>query len=1050
MKFIKIAYTEQILINSFGFSKKLAGKIAEFFRQEENKRIKKHIAKQIRKDYSKNQSKKIIDNSFLIEEDPSFLIRIFPLVELTEVENLVKNSGVSEEAASYALDINREYAIWIAKQIDQGNIVPIEDNQTVIETLQRFDTLKNSQQFPNERKDINYYPSIGDLRAVIENYSGSESKAEKTRQLISGGVNTVYDKDGVKIIKLTNAQSVTYYAEGSSWCVRDITWARRYFSEHPGKPFYIVYVDGKRESLIHTGKSEIKGEENRPLENALVISRINQPLIDLGIIDELEEKNKYSDIETYKKAIKKIERINDDLKDDFLRRQFISRLKRAPDEFSYLNEDNRKDPIYFDSALEGYKSGIIEYLKGKRDYSEDEQLMMPYSDADEELRETLSIYIDGIPKIFADKINFLKINGLKELFQNQISNFHDKLQEKEKLNELLFQDLKSIEKIPKLLILSMDNELIKDIANNIENIIRENPDEFIRAYDYCPTFIRYYFTGEFIGFVKNYFLQILEGVRKTNGSVEEFFNDSRIPEYFFFQESFLAKCSQILLEILEKDPMQLVNVPKQFIDYIEENYDDYDFNENIIDGLDSKLRDLINTKEEIQPDDYLEAQYGISLDEFFAYFENIDKLEEFHELRYEYYCEYVRIHPPRQSEYYDITSKSFGEKEKYELYDAIKEGWSEKFWDDPFEAYDRSPSDIDQYLIDDINDLVDVLVNYFIRNPSSIDNKFHLIKDLIYEDEKIAEGIAAICLNLIGRIDESNEREMYKELLDNYANYFDIQESDSDHFTQMIDSGNINDLRNYFYSIIHNKNLDPNLEYHNISNMNKINEQNAYVNLKQIESKLLSKFEKEVRDEDLPEINSLIKSLIEYLDSNNLPFKDYWQLSEMFPKDRGMGGLSTREFLLKKIEDLVKKIDSKNFSNIQDDIKKIFSCFSGDKSRYSEEPLEHLEHFTEFHNLQFKPWYDFVIKNSKMLSDQNSYKGKSMRDFIIEKAPKEFLELPEIKSVIYGVPYQLEEAIEQRELQEQSTKSNDSSQETEEKEAKNWYKTYKIAKMNRK
>ena len=92
----------------------------------------------------------------------------------------------------------------------------------------------------------------------------------------------------------------------------------------------------------------------------------------------------------------------------------------------------------------------------------------------------------------------------------------------------------------------MDNELIKDIANNIENIIRENPDEFIRAYDYCPTFIRYYFTGEFIGFVKNYFLQILEGVRKTNGSVEEFFNDSRIPEYFFFQESFLAKCSQIL------------------------------------------------------------------------------------------------------------------------------------------------------------------------------------------------------------------------------------------------------------------------------------------------------------------------------------------------------------------------------------------------------------------------------------------------------------------------------------------------------------------------
>ena len=1048
MKFIKIAYTEQILINSFGFSKKLAGKIAEFFRQEENKRIRKHIAKQIRQDYSKNQSKKIIENSFLIEEDPSFLIRIFPLVELTAVEILVKNYGVSEEAASYALDINRKrnYASWIAKQIDQGNIIPIEDNQTVIETLQRFDTLKNSPQFPNERKDINYYPSIGDLRAVIEDYSGSESKAEKTRQLISGGVNTVHDKDGVKIIKLTNAQSVTYYADGSSWCVRDIVWARRYFSEHPGKPFYIVYVDGKRESLIHTGKSEIKDEENRPLENALVISRINQPLIDLGIIDELEEKNKYSDIETYKKAIKKIERINDDLKDDFLRRQFISRLKRAPDEFSYLNEGNRKDPIYFDSALEGYKSGIIEYLKGGRDYSEDMQLMMPYSDADEDLRETLAIYIDDIPKIFADKINFLKINGLKELFQNKISNFHDKLQDKEKLNKLLFQDLKSIEKIPKLLISSMDNELIKNIANNIENIIKENPDEFIRAYDYCPTFIRYYFTGEFIGFVKNYFLQILEDVRKTNGSVEQFFNDSRIPEYFFFQESFIAKCSQILLEILERDPMQLVNVPKQFIDYIEENYDDYDFNENIIDGLDSKLRDLINTKQEIQPDDYLEAQYGISLDEFFAYFENIDKLEEFHDLRYEYYCEYVGIHPPRNNEYYDITNKSFGERGNYELYEAIEQGWWEKFYDDPFEAYSECPSDIDNHLIGDINNVVDVLVSYFIRKPSSIDSQFSSIDDLIYEKE-LAEGIAAICLNLIGRIDESNEREMYNELLDNYANYFDIQESDSDHFTQMIDSGNINDLRNYFYSIIHKNGLDPDLESYNISEMNEINKQNTYLNIKQIESKLLSKFEKEIRDEDLPEINSLIKSLIEYLDSNNLPLKDYWRLSEIFPGDRSVHTLSTRGFLLKKIEDLVKKIDSKNFSNIQDDIKKIFSCFSRDKSRYSKDRPEHLEYFTEFHNLQFKPWYDFVIKNSKMLSDQNSYKGKSMRDFIIEKAPKEFLELPEIKSVIYGVPYQLDEAIEQRELQEQS---NETEGNEEEVTAKNWYKTYKIAKRNRK
>ena len=547
MRILVFSGSKEYLVKKLKIEERLAESLAIFFKEEKDKELKKFIIKKIKEDIRENEGKTLSDNQIPIIDKPSLIKDIFPFVEKSKADKIfehLEKSGIKRESVEHALNINEKlgdsgnYAVWLAKRIQDGEITPVEDNDQVLETLREFSELKNSSYFPEERKEINSYRTLSDLRDTVSAFKGSKSKAQKIKDLISENVKTVYEENGVKIIELNDPYSVSHYANGASWCVADITWARKYFTDHPKDCFYIVFVEGKRECLIHQGAGEIKDEYNVALSDAVVISRIKDPLDKIGV------KSSHGDFKEYRKAISNIEKINSALEngDEYEVSNFKRSLIVNPRKYSLLNEENRTED-FFISALNGWREELDQFISSSKKSHGSGLFNLVCSE--------LNNLIGDIPRIFLDKIKkdslFLK-NLVEKLELNEYFQYASSSLEEGEMN---YSDIKFFIKQASQLPSFIAEIINKDIANTfIEKLGRRmvEKDE-IGIYKELSPYLRSHLNPEVTSYVKRYFLDILEGM---GDSISGFFKMPEMPDYLLYNESFIKECAPFYLKAIEK------------------------------------------------------------------------------------------------------------------------------------------------------------------------------------------------------------------------------------------------------------------------------------------------------------------------------------------------------------------------------------------------------------------------------------------------------------------------------------------------------------------
>ena len=155
---------------------------------------------------------------------------------------------------------NKQYSLWIANMLTKRS-ARIEDLYKASEYLSIFDRAKPKL----AEKDINRYPSLGDLFVAIEPYGDYKSNNEIRRELadeIKKDIVVVYASEQGKILTPLTKQAAIFLGQGTQWC----TAARynNYFGSYNrmGPLYVILPADGKK-FQFHLQSSQLMDARDR-------------------------------------------------------------------------------------------------------------------------------------------------------------------------------------------------------------------------------------------------------------------------------------------------------------------------------------------------------------------------------------------------------------------------------------------------------------------------------------------------------------------------------------------------------------------------------------------------------------------------------------------------------------------------------------------------------------------------------------------------------------------------------------------------------------------
>jgi hypothetical protein len=124
----------------------------------------------------------------------------------------------------------KKYLEWLVKQADAGaNSTELEE---IIEKFQD----KGSRL---EKKDINSYKTIGDLRAALDKISDVSKRKEK-EHIKTGGANVIYENDDVKVYYIKDRSACLLYGSNTKWCITEESPEHWDDYTNQGANFYFV------------------------------------------------------------------------------------------------------------------------------------------------------------------------------------------------------------------------------------------------------------------------------------------------------------------------------------------------------------------------------------------------------------------------------------------------------------------------------------------------------------------------------------------------------------------------------------------------------------------------------------------------------------------------------------------------------------------------------------------------------------------------------------------------------------------------------------------
>jgi len=259
-----------------------------------------------------------------------------------KILEFLKGKGIPEEKASEMIDTfgkadptkdtTAEYINWIIRMV-LTNKMKEEDIDKVREYLEVFSKLKKSNKLKELKvsSDINSYKDVVDLYKIVKDYLGGKpvTKQESERNT-SYGLNKIYDKNGIKVYKITEPGVASYIAKDTNWCVKSHDTAKYYLSFGP---LYLLETIGER-YLISEGTDQFKNVDDEEVEEDFfnemlpVLSELNIILRPNYLIEnnldekyypgQREEIKKYADINKalYDKEYEKAKGIIGQLKDE--------------------------------------------------------------------------------------------------------------------------------------------------------------------------------------------------------------------------------------------------------------------------------------------------------------------------------------------------------------------------------------------------------------------------------------------------------------------------------------------------------------------------------------------------------------------------------------------------------------------------------------------------------------------------------------------------------------------------------------------------------------
>jgi len=169
---------------------------------------------------------------------------------------LAKNPSISkkeEDIEKILSDIeatNKKYAIWIAKQIQQGSdkggilLEDIEEQPRVDlqDLLKKYERAKHK--LP-DGPDINKYTKE-QLSDALAQVAPEESKRQKIRELKEGVL--ILENPPYKVIKITDEPGAIHWGQDTGWCTKFPDYANSYLKDGP---LYVVLKDNEKFAQIH-------------------------------------------------------------------------------------------------------------------------------------------------------------------------------------------------------------------------------------------------------------------------------------------------------------------------------------------------------------------------------------------------------------------------------------------------------------------------------------------------------------------------------------------------------------------------------------------------------------------------------------------------------------------------------------------------------------------------------------------------------------------------------------------------------------------------------
>jgi len=187
--------------------------------------------------------------------------------------------SISTEVPEAALE-------WIVKLINIKNIRWSEDKARLLSVFEWFKQNKSNSKFQNlVKQDSKNHKNILDFTLHdLEGYQDKlsvepiQSKRQQIIDLKKKGSKIIHDENGLKLLKVTDAETMSYYAKGTKWCVSDVATAEQYLANSDG--FIVIFINSEKTALYDEASKQLRDIKDRLLE---IDRELGSKLLNVGI-----------------------------------------------------------------------------------------------------------------------------------------------------------------------------------------------------------------------------------------------------------------------------------------------------------------------------------------------------------------------------------------------------------------------------------------------------------------------------------------------------------------------------------------------------------------------------------------------------------------------------------------------------------------------------------------------------------------------------------------------------------------------------------------------